>query len=191
MNIFIIYKGFSNRYSLGAIIPLVFFLTEGMICWARKIRLDFRIIAKILIATVLIVFLPLQIASHRTFVLAMPFEADAQNTARFLAGLPNDGIMVQAGYTPEITWLTQPKRVLSLPRTPENLEALIKKYDIHYVVFGERYWAMPVPENREKVWDYDTIEYIKSNPARFELIKTIPERYRTSGVDTLYVYRVR
>ncbi len=191
LNIFIIYRGFSNRYSLGAMIPLAFFLTEGISALARKFKLDFSMAAKALIVIALIVLVPLHLASHRTFVLAIPFEADAQNTALFLAGLPGDGIMVQAGYTPEITWLTHPKRVLSLPRTPEHFESLIKKYDVHYVAFGERYWAAPTPENKEKVWDYDAIDYIRSNPAQFELLKTITEQYQASDADKLYVYRVR
>ncbi len=190
LNVFIVYKGFSNRYSLGAAIPLAFFLVEGIAALAKKAQLKLTTVAQVLLGITLVAVVPMHLMTHTSFFLTMPFEVDGQRTAMFLKSLPEDGIMAQAGYTPELMWLTHPKRVLSLPRTPEHFEGLLDKYDIQYAVFGERYWAPPLPENKDKVWDYDTINHIRNHPERFMLIKTITEEYETMPDDRLSVYRV-
>jgi len=190
LNIFIVYKGFSNRYSLGAIIPLAFFFAQGVEGIVDIFEIKMVTISRIVLATVFIMLVPLHIVGNQNFLLTLPYEVDAQKTSEFLAKLPGDGIMSQAGYTPEIAWLTHPKRVLSLPRTPEHFEELLEKYRIAYVVYGERYWAEPVHENKELVWDYETIEYVRNHPEKFVLLKTITEEYKEIPADELRVYRV-
>jgi hypothetical protein len=185
LNVFIVYKGYSNRYSLGAILPLVFWFAQGIEALSRKAKAKLANVAQILLLISLIILIPIHLATHRTFVPTMPFVIESQKTADFLKTLPEDGIMSQAGYTPELALLLHPKRVLSLPRTPDNFEALLKQYQVSYVLYGDSYWAKPEAKNKGIVWDYSTIEYIRSHPEQFKLMNTI-----TENEDKVRVYEV-
>lgn len=189
LNVFIVYKGYSNRYSLAAVLPLAFWFAQGIEALSRKAKIKLANTAQVLLLISLLILIPIHLATHRTFVPTMPFVIESQKTANFLKTLPEDGIMSQAGYTPELALLLHPKRVLSLPRTPDNFEELLQKYKVSYVLFGDSYWAQPEAKNREIVWDYDTIGYIRAHPEQFKLISKITEN-NSGKEDNIRIYQV-
>lgn len=138
----------------------------------------------------ILIFAPIYwIYSHNNIVLGLGKSVEASNTAAFLNSLPKDGIMAQVGYSPELNYQTD-KRIISMPSGPENLNRILKDFDIHYLLYGERYWEKFSEKNGNRIFNYDTIKYIIENPQKFRLLKAIKEDYGSFGSDEIYVYEV-
>ena len=97
--------------------------------------------------------------------------------------------MAQPGYNLKLIYLTGHRMVGLYPR-PEKLDYLIDYYDIKYIIFGRIYTDI-------YYFDLDSIEFIKNNPNKFELIATIQEDYSDFYVeddpartDEFYIYKV-
>ena len=99
--------------------------------------------------------------------------------------------MAQQGYGVKLKHLTG-RKVVGLSPKPERLMELIDYFDADYIIFG-RYYA----QNAYR-YDVKTIEFIKNNPDKFELIASIKEDYSKFFVeddpartDEVYIYRIK
>ena len=97
--------------------------------------------------------------------------------------------MSQVGYSPELNYQTE-KQIITMPSGPSNLDWILKEYKISYVLYGERYWEKFSDNNKDKVFNYDTIKYVKEHPEKFRLLKVIKEDYGIFGSDNIFVYEV-
>ena len=125
------------------------------------------------------------------FIFSLEKEVEGERTGRFLKALPEDGVMAQVGYPPELVYLTG-KRVLALPIFPADLDYFIRLYGIHYLVYGQHYLAPLSTDDPTLIWCYHTIKYIQSNPGKYPLIKAVREDYRGGpGPDLIFIHGVR
>jgi len=175
------------RFLIPVLLPLCYLFAEGISLAAGK---GMRYAAAILIVISLLGTAG-YLDGHRHPALAARKEVESSRTAEFLKGLSEDGIMAQVGYPPELAYLTG-KRVLALPLSPEKLDDFIRRYDIHYLVYGQHYWA-PIDERFARaVWCYPTIKYIRDHPARYPLIGAIDENYRSGEKpDRIFIHAAR
>ena len=175
------------RFLIPVLLPLCYLFAEGISLAAGK---GMRYAAAILIVVSLL-GTAAYLDGHRQLALAARKEVESSRTAEFLKDLPEDGIMAQVGYPPELAYLTG-ERVLALPLSPEKLDDFIRRYDIHYLVYGQRYWA-PIDERFARaVWCYPTIKYIRDHPARYPLIGAIDENYRSGEKpDRIFIHAAR
>ena len=175
------------RFLLPVLLPLCYLFAEGISLAAGK---GMRYAAAILIVVSLL-GTAAYLDGHRQLALAARKEVESSRTAEFLKDLPEDGIMAQVGYPPELAYLTG-KRVLALPLSPEKLDDFIRRYDIHYLVYGQRYWA-PIDERFARaVWCYPTIKYIRDHPESYPLIRAIDENYRSGEKpDRIFIHAAR
>jgi len=136
-----------------------------------------------------LIFVPFYIIHHPHLLLASEKVVEASRTAEFLANLPKDGVMAQIGYSQELNYLLD-KRVLDLPSS-SNYMFLIQRYNINYLVYGE-FWMKPFSEgDKESLYNYDVIKYIREHPEQFRLINVVNESYPTiPKIDHVYVYEV-
>ena len=136
-----------------------------------------------------LLFVPFYAIHHPNLLLASEKVVEASRTAEFLSQLPKDGIMSQIGYSQELNYLLD-KRILELPPSPDNM-FLVQRYNISYLVYGE-FWMKPFSEgNKESLYNYDVIKYIREHPAQFKLIGVVNESYPdTPKIDHISVYEV-
>jgi len=145
-----------------------------------------------IIVIILFLLIPSWFIYNSNFVLFNKKVFGAQNTADFINDNfdKDDAIMAQPGYSARLNYLTE-QRTLGLYSEPEKLPYLIDYYNVSYIVFGRRY--------TQDIYHYriETIDYIKSNPDKFELIATIQEDYSDFYVDAdlartdeVYIYKV-
>ena len=99
--------------------------------------------------------------------------------------------MSQPGYTAKLIYLTGHRMVGLYPK-PEKLLEVIDYYDIKYVVFG-RHYTIDVHN-----YGVDSVEFIRNNPDKFELIETVQEDYSEfyveedlASTDEVYIYKVK
>jgi len=116
----------------------------------------------------------------------------AQNAGDFISkNIPAEaGIMAQPGYGVKLIYLTG-NRIIGLSPQPEKLYDMISYYNISYTVFG-RYYTSDAYYVSTK-----SIEFIKNNPNKFELIAAISEDYGDfyseedpARTDEVYIYKV-
>ncbi|MAG92080.1 hypothetical protein CMO83_05380 [Candidatus Woesearchaeota archaeon] len=176
------------RFVLMATIPLFYFIALGAV--KIKINRNFKI-NLLLLAVLILLLTPFYwIASNNHFVLSADKTIEASNTAAFLDTLPEEGVMSQVGYSPELNYQTD-KRIITMPSDPSTLDRILKDFEISYILYGERYWEKFSDDNADRVFNYDTIEYVRENPQKFRLIKVIKEDYEVIGAtDEISVYEV-
>jgi len=99
--------------------------------------------------------------------------------------------MAFSGYIPKLIYQTDNTVVGSYPK-PDDLPYLLDYYNVSYYIFGEYYTY-----GQKNRFNLDTVEYVKNNPDKFELIATIPEDYSlfyreedTKRKDEVYIYKV-
>ena len=175
----------SFRMIMMAAVFLFYFISLG---FSMAFRHHDKLIAIFVI--LLAVFMPFWIIWHPHLIFNQKLLAEAEKTSAFLKSQPKDGIMSQIGYSPELNYLTG-KRIISMPTSTANLDFLLKRFGINYLVYGQRYWKPVSEENKDEVFNYDVIKYIQQNPNRFKLIGVFKEDLK--GVvndDEMHVYEV-
>jgi len=184
----------SPRYLYPAYVFLFFVISYGIISLG-KIGFVGRNKHKIpAIAVVLLLLLiPAWLINNHNFVLFNEKVIVANKTADFISGKisPDDSIMAQPGYGAAITYLTDNK-VIGLPPKPESMLFFISNYNVNYVVFG-RFFTY---ENYH--YSVESVEFIKKNPDKFQLIASIKEDYGNlfsekdnTRTDEVYIYKVK
>ena len=186
-------KYVSPRYIYTSYFFLFYFTSYGIISLLNK-RLRHSILQKIIpvIVILLLLIIPFWYYFNPHLVLLNKKLVSAQNTADFINDNFNkeDAIMAQPGYAAKLIYLTG-HRTVGLYPNPEKLKELIDFYNIDYIVFGKYY---------TDVFKYTprTVDYIRKNPDKFELIATIPEDYSNfyaegnlARTDEVYIYKVK
>ena len=144
----------------------------------------------IIVIFLLLVVTPIWAYNNDNFVFFTKKALAAQNTGDFINhNIPRDaGIMVQPGYVVELIYLTD-NRIIGLYHNPEKLFTLIDYYNISYIVVGRRY-------TEYYHLSEDSVEFIRSNPDKFESIAAIKEDYSDFYVeedpartDEIYIYK--
>ena len=182
------------RFLIPILLPLGYLFSRGMTFLAARTGRGGKFIPRLAWGAVLIILGLTGILLLRSpcLIFSLSKEVEVPRTARFLAALPGDGIMAQVGYPPELSYLTG-KRVLALPIVPRVLDRFIRRYDIHYLLYGQHYLAPVNPANASLVWCYRTIRYIQRHPEKYPLLGVIDENYRAERArpDRIFVYGVR
>jgi len=180
----------STRWTITAIIFLYILTSFGLIEIAKKLKI-LKVYKWFLTAVVLalLIYLPFYYASNPYFILNKEKLVEVPKTAGLINLLPEDGVMAQVGYTQELNYLTN-KRVMALPINPDYM-FLIDRYNISYLIYGE-FYMMPLEEgDKDIVFNYETIKYIRNHPEKFRLLKVIEESYPTlEKKDHIYIYEV-
>lgn len=161
------------RFSIPALIPVSFFIGKAV----TKIKM-YSTFPNLLIIF-LLCFIFYWIFTHPYFFAFSHKIVQLEKTSEFIDKLPEDGIMAQFGYPPEIAYLTD-KRVICLPLTLEEFEKQINLYNIHYIIIGT-----------DETYSGEVIRYIKSNSKRFREIKKVVEKYPyVKQGEKVYVFEV-
>ena len=187
-------KYVSPRYIYASYIFLFYFLSYGFVLLLNKKwrkHISSRLIPAI--AMLLLIVIPFWYYQNPNFVLLNKKVISAQNTANFINNNldKEDAIMAQPGYSAKLIYLTG-HRTVGLYPIPEKLLDVIDYYNISYVIFGKRY-TLDIHH-----YATDSVEFIRDNPDKFELVATIPEDYSdfyvegdTARTDEVYIYRVK
>ncbi len=157
----------------------------------KKAQLSNESFMLIFLAIFMVVMVASAFASGKYFVLNVNKSVEANKTASYLNWLPEQGVMSQIGYSPELNYQTD-KNIISMPNDPDDLDRLIKDYNISYLLYGERYWEKWRDYNFDRVMNHDTISYIMFSP-KFKLIKVIYEDYgdmTEPRFDKIFIYLV-
>ena len=175
----------SFRMVFTSIIFLFYFISLGFVQFFGKFK---KLI--ILFIFLLILFVPFWIKNNPYLVFELDRVVEAEKTAGFMNKLPKDGIIAQVGYSPELNYLTD-KRIISMPSNPQNLNFILKRFNISYVVYGQHYWAEVSEKNKDKIFNYETIKYVQENPEKFRLIAVIKEDFKNlDKEDEMHIYEV-
>ena len=186
-------KYMGPRYIYIAYVFFFYFISYGLVTLLKK-KTMLRISSKItpgIVIFLLLVVVPVWAYNNNYFVFFTEKSLAAQNTGDFINNnLPRDaGIMTQPGYTVKLIYLTD-NRIVGLYHDPKRLFRLIEYYNISYIVVGR--WYTDYYHLSE-----DSVEFVKNNPGKFELIATIQENYSKfhvegdpAGTDEVYIYRV-
>jgi len=182
----------SPRYIYTDYLLLYYFIGLGFFMLLKKNN-KLRLYNKVLPLSIILLFILLPFWHYHNNHLAIfaKKNAETSNTAEFVRNnLANSAIMAQPGYVYDLIYLTQ-NRVLGLPPFSKDLLYFIEHYDVDYVVFGRYYTSS------KYFYSKDTIEYIKNNPQKFRLVKTVKEDYSrffspedNAATDEVYVYKV-
>lgn len=181
------------RFVIPILLPMGYLFASGVAVIVSVLPLRLRNLKYVswLLVIILLLATGKYLAGHRYVIFSLEKEVEGYRTAQYLEGLPGDGVMAQVGYPPEIAYLTD-KRVIALPVSPERLDYFIQQYDIHYLLYGQHYWAPIDDRNAPSIWCYSTIKYIKDNPARYPLLKVIGEDYRsTAWPDSVFIHAAK
>ncbi len=196
-------QSFRPRYSLPSAIAGAYIWGSGLIILARlAVNLAQRIksddgfspqLARSLQGVIALASLALALIwyqEHRYPVLASTAELESANTAAYINTLPPGNIMAQPGYPLELIYQTG-RNIIGLPADPSLLEEQVRAFDIKYIVFGNHYWDIIRPENRDRIYCYDTIIHIMSHEERFRRLQAIYEEYRSLlWPDLIFIYQV-
>jgi len=147
------------RFSIPALVPVSYFIGKGI----SKIRIFSKLSSLLIIFLLFFAFY--WISTHPYFFAFSHKVVQLKKTSELINNLPQDGIMAQFGYPPDIAYLTD-KRVICLPLTVEEFKKQIKLYNIHYVIIGTN-----------ETYSGEVIRYIKSNRIRFKKVKKVIENY--------------
>jgi len=181
------------RFVIPILLPMGYLLAEGVFLLAGRLPRGDRIVQWIALAVVVCALAgAANYVAHNThLIFTLRKEVEGEKTARYLEGLPGDGVMAQVGYPPELAYLTD-KRVVSLPPSPEKLDEFIRRYAIEYLLYGQHYWGKISEANAPNIWCYKTIRHIRENPERYPLLKVIDEEYAAvRWPDRVFVHSVR
>ena len=180
------------RYILLSYVFLFYILSYGLLRIAEKKKINVRKHLIPAISILLLLIIPFWHANNSSFVFFNEKVIASQKTGDFInANLPRDaGIMVQPGYHAKLTYLTD-NRMVGLHHDPKQLERLIGIYNISYIVTGDFFTEI-------RGLSRGTVQYIKNNPGKFELIATINENYSEffdeqdpHKADSLYIYKIK
>jgi len=175
----------SFRMIMMAAVFLFYFITLGF-------SMLFRHHGKLIAIFVILLALsaPFWIISHPNLAFAQKRVVETEKTSAFLKSLPKDGIMSQIGYSPSLNYLSD-KRIISMPTSTQNLDFILKRFNINYVVYGQHYWKPVSEENKDEVFNYEVIRYVQQNPSRFKPIGVFKEDLRgITSDDEIHVYEV-
>ena len=180
------------RFLIPILIPICFLFGNGItlipgICRSpERVR---KIIALILVLA-LTVLTGIYLYGHRNLIFSLEKEVEIPRTAEFILRLPEEGVMAQVGYPPELAYLTG-KRVLALPITPRVLDDFTRRYKISYLLYGQHYLA-PIHTNEPSlIWCYHTIKYIREHPERYPILRVIDEAYRSGAPpDRIFIHGI-
>ena len=182
----------SPRYLMPSYVFLSYFTGYGFATLFQKKQ---ELLSKIMlfIVILLLLLIPFWYYNNNNFIFFNEPLIGPKNTGDFINdNIPKSaGIMVQAGYTPQLLYLTD-NRILGLYPIPEKLLSVIDYYNISYVIFGKYYTFGPVSLSK------DSAEFIADNPGKFQHIATIKEEYPDEFYqdlipdikDEVYIYRV-
>ncbi|MBI2523113.1 glycosyltransferase family 39 protein [Candidatus Woesearchaeota archaeon] len=186
-------KFVSPRYIYTSYIFLYFIMGYGLTTLLKKRGVaQIRPIIFPLIAILLLLLIPIWYYSHPYVVLFSKKVISSQKTGDFIANnIPSEAvIMAQPGYGVKLIYLTG-NRVVGLHPQPEKLPELIDYYNISYIVFGRRYTSDAYYVSTKSV------EFVRDNPDKFELIAAIQEDYRDfyneedpASTDEVYIYKI-
>ncbi|MDP8237227.1 MAG: hypothetical protein P9M08_12655 [Candidatus Erginobacter occultus] len=132
----------------------------------------------------------IHLSGNRNMVFSLEKEVEIPRTAKFIRELPDDGIMAQVGYPPELAYQTG-KRVLALPITPRVLDDFIQRYQISYLLYGQHYLAPIHTDDPSLIWCYHTIKYIREHPQRYPILQVIDEFYESgASPDRIFIHGI-
>lgn len=194
----VIYSGYIARYSIAAIPFLAYFLSKGV-----DIFLSLKVMKKLASRKALryfgifmIIFITIMIMkkSHH-FIFTLGRVETCDKAGAYLDALPKDGVLAEGLLSDALVYNCH-KRVVTLPRSlllkpaKEQIELSIRVFDLNYVLLSEFWKIESAP--------YPAIAYIRDNPDKFVLIKTIYENY-DQGLssntwrkdDTFYIYEIK
>lgn len=185
----------SLRYFYTSFIFLYFFIGYGVFLLYNKLDLGKRLSRSRRLSSNLIIAIPILLlslipywyVSHDNLILLNDEYMTISNTAKFVMDniSPDSGIMVQTGYNYQLQYQTG-MRVVGIPPNHEILLRMIDYYDIDYILFGDfisGYYR----------YSEDSINYIKDNPGKFELMAIVSEQENQEikvRADDISVYRV-
>ncbi|MEA1927724.1 MAG: glycosyltransferase family 39 protein [Candidatus Auribacterota bacterium] len=180
------------RFLIPILIPISFLFAHGITLITgifRRPERTRRIIALILVLT-LTILTGIYLAGHRNLIFSLQKEVEIPRTAEFIRNLPDEGVMAQVGYPPELAYLTG-KRILALPITPRVLDDFIRRYKISYLLYGQHYLAPIHTDDPSLIWCYHTIKYIREHPEHYPLFKVINEVYRSGAPpDRIFIHGI-
>lgn len=184
----------SPRYIYTSYILLYYLIGYGTVLLLTKKRIKYLLGSIIpTIVILLMILLPFWYLSNPYFVFFTKKVVSAQNTAEFInKNIDKDAaIMAQPGYGAKIIYLTG-RRTVGLYPKPEYLLDVIKYYNISYILFG-RYYTYDA-----YYYAKNSVEFVKNEPNKFELIATIHEDYTNflreehpGSTDEVYIYKVK
>ena len=183
----------SPRYIYAAYLLLYYFIGLGVFMLLKRMKkLNFYKIALPLSIILLFILVPFWHLENKHLAVFAKKNVETANTAEFVnKNIGKDkAIMAQPGYVYDLIYLTQ-NRVLGLPPFSKDLPHFIEYYNVDYVVFGRYYTSS------KYFYSKDSIEYIKNNPQKFRLVRTIKEDYSkffspqdSAATDEVYIYKV-
>ncbi len=184
----------SPRYILTSYIFAFYFISYGLVTLLEK-KISTKLQTKFLafIAVLLILLVPFWYYENNYFVLFTDKEVVVQNTGEYIKNnIPeNSGIMTQPGYNVGLIYRTG-NRMIGLHGDPSQIPLLIDKFNISYIVVGDyfTYEAFHLAQ--------ESVEYVKNNTDKFELVATIQEDYSDFFVeddpirtDEVYIYKIK
>jgi len=187
----IMQKFLSTRYLVTSYVFLFLIISFGFFYLLNLLKIKYVANAIIIfLVVVLFIYLQFYIYKNPHFLLTKQEVVEAAKAAQFINTLPQDGFMVQIGYSQQLNYLTN-KRILELPSGPDKMMFFVKTYNISYVVYGELNSKPVAQGTRENVFNYDTIKYILKHPEAFRLVKVVEENYpMIKRTDHVYIYKV-
>lgn len=182
----IIQAGTVSRYSLYAIVPIAYFIAQGLAKTFNKITVSLSLAA--IVTALLLTSMFIWVGFHNNFVGSVRYESELSQSRIIL---PDGVYMSQIGYTTEVIAI-QGKRAIGMPLDPKLLDEQIRRYNVSYLLFGNHYWDKPILENKDRVFNYDTIQYIRGHPEKYNRVMQILEKHNSTEMpdDIITVYRV-
>jgi len=155
------------RFSIMALVGLWYFFSRGLLKTLSFLNLRQHISKNLHLFAVIILIVSvvyLQVANAHTLIFNYEKKPGLERVAAYLDSLPKDGVMVELGSVPEITYLSK-KRVVMLPVTSEELKMFGKLFQLNYAVIGryDDYWF----------GGFESISYIQQHPESYKLLKVI------------------
>ena len=177
------------RYSLYAVVPFGMMFAIGFSSLLERWVDMKKVIAVIIVAVLVFVFFWVR---SNNLIFDVEERKDGALLAEYLELLPAHTVMAQTGYNLKIAYTTN-KTTLSLPPQPAELLEQVKQYGVDYVVYGQCYWAPIREENRDRIWDYETIRYIQNHPEHFKFLRVVDDYCppSTEKNDRIYIYETR
>ncbi len=180
------------RFLIPILIPICFLFAHGITLIAGIFRSPGIVIktTALSLLAALTVLTGIYLSGHRHLIFSMKKEVEIPRTAEFIRELPDDGIMAQVGYPPELAYRTG-KRVLALPITPRVLDDFIRRYKVSYLLYGQHYLAPIHTDDPTLIWCYHTIKYIREHPERYPILRVIDEFYESGAPpDRIFIHAV-
>ncbi|MEM4259847.1 MAG: hypothetical protein QXG00_01275 [Candidatus Woesearchaeota archaeon] len=197
----------SNRHLIFFLIPLFYFFAEGVTAFIdnkfqknnsqyslkhqnninyKNNTKKFDIFGnsnkeKILLIAISVLLVTLFLIPKHSFSLTREKVVQGYSVAEYINSIQEEKVFVQTGYSIEQAYLLN-KKVYGLVADTNKMLKYIDYFGIDYIVIGSKKWTHI---------DEPSINYIKSHPEKFKLIKTINETYPFPETpDTFYIFSV-